>query len=484
MNNLTRLTVAEALKGLENKEFTSSDLVLAYAKNIKEKNENINAYVLETINTAEEQAKISDEKYAKGENSALEGLPIGIKDLFCTKGVRTTSCSNILYNFVPEYESFVTEKLQKEGVSSLGKLNMDEFAMGGSTTNSYFGNTVNPWNITGQYIAGGSSGGSAAAVAADMCIAALGSDTGGSVRQPASFCGVVGLKPTYGRCSRHGIIGYASSLDNAGVLAKTVEDAAIIMENMMGYDKRDSTSLNLPVPNLTELLGKDIKGMKIGIPVEYLNLKYSKDVSEFWKKTQDMLVSLGAEVVEVSIPSLVHSASIYAVIAFSEAASNLSKFDGIRYGLRVEDNSLDNLYIKSRSEGFGKNVKKRVIMGTYFLSADCYQKFFVKAQRIRHLLKEEFDKAFEQCDAILSPITQSSAGKIGKRISQEESTVDDMLAVPANLAGIPAISIPVGLTSDDMPVGMQLMTQSLEEAKLLQIANAIEKEVKFERKLS
>lgn len=414
MTDLTKLTITEALKGLKEKKFSAVELTKEYLNKMESCRE-LNAYVLETPEKALEQAKAADEKYKNGTNGALEGIPLGIKDLFCTRGIRTTACSHILDGFVPPYESTVTQKLLDAGAVFLGKLNMDEFAMGGSNETSFYGPAVNPWSKDKKLVAGGSSGGSAAAVAANICAAATGTDTGGSIRQPSAFCGVTGIKPTYGRCSRYGIIAFASSLDQAGPIAKDVRDCAVLLKNMAGHDVRDSTSAKAEVPDFEKFIGMDVRGMKIGIPAEYRPDGLNAEIAAVWDRGIGMLKARGADIVDISLPHTKYALATYYIIAPAEASSNLARYDGLRYGLRVPGEHLDNMYINSRTEGFGKEVKRRIMIGTYVLSAGYYDAYYLKAQKVRRLIRDDFVKAFEKCDVILTPTAPTPAFPIGDK---------------------------------------------------------------------
>lgn len=484
MTDLTKLTIAEALKGLKSKEFSAVELTSAYVEKMQS-HRDLNAYVLETPEKALEQAKISDEKYKNGINGALEGIPLGVKDLFCTKGIRTTACSHILDGFVPEYESTVTQKLLDAGASFLGKLNMDEFAMGGSNETSYYGPAVNPWSKDKALVAGGSSGGSAAAVAANICAAATGTDTGGSIRQPSAFCGVTGIKPTYGRCSRYGIMAFASSLDQAGPIAKDVRDCAILLKAMSGYDNKDSTSAKVDVPDFEKFLGQDVKGMKIGIPSEYRPDGLNAEIIAVWDKGIEMLKARGAEIVNISLPHTKYALATYYIIAPAEASSNLARYDGLRYGLRVPGEHLDNMYINSRSEGFGKEVKRRIMIGTYVLSAGYYDAYYLKAQKVRRLIRDDFMKAFEKCDVILTPTAPVPAFPIGDKSMLENPInmyLNDVFTVSVNLAGLPAMSLPAGLSAEGLPLGLQVIGKAFDEGAVFKTASALEEDIKFVRK--
>lgn len=487
MSELTKKTIAQTLDGLRKGEFSAVELTGEYIKEM-EKNRKLNAYVLETPEVALEQAKNSDAKYQAGTNGILEGIPMGIKDLFCTKGIRTTACSHILDGFVPEYESSVTAKLLDAGISILGKLNLDEFAMGGSNETSYYGPVVNPWkanNSDVDLVAGGSSGGSVAAVSANICAAATGTDTGGSIRQPAAFCGVTGIKPTYGRCSRYGIIAFASSLDQAGPVTKDVRDSAILLSAMSGYDAKDATSANIAVPDFESFLNQDIKGLKVGIPNEYRVEGMNEEMLQYWDKGIAMLKDRGAEIVNISLPHTKYALATYYIIAPAEASSNLARYDGLRYGLRVDGDGLDNMYINTRSEGFGKEVKRRIMIGTYVLSAGYYDAYYVKAQKVRRLIREDFIKAFEKVDVILTPTSPVTAFPIGDKSMKENPInmwLNDIFTVSLNLAGLPGISLPIGLAKNGLPLGLQVIGKAFDEGTILKVAHVIETDAKFKRK--
>mgnify|MGYP001119266466 CR=1 FL=1 len=481
MTELTKLTICEAREGLKNKDFTAVELTEAYIKKMDECRK-LNAFVCEAPEQALERARASQEKINKGEAGELEGIPLGIKDLFCTKGMATTACSNILKGFVPPYESTVTSKLLDAGANFLGKLNLDEFAMGGSNETSAFGPVVNPWSKDVPLVAGGSSGGSAAAVAADMCAGATGTDTGGSIRQPSAYCGVTGIKPTYGRCSRYGIIAFASSLDQAGPIAKDVRDCAIMLKTMSGYDKRDATSAQVDVPDFEKFLGQDIKGMKIGIPKEYRVDGLNSEVAAYWDKAAELLKARGAEIVEISLPHTQYALATYYIIAPAEASSNLARYDGLRFGNRVDGLHLDDMYINSRTAGFGKEVKRRIMIGTYVLSAGYYDAYYVKAQKVRRLIREDFLRAFDKCDLILTPTAPTPAFPIGDKSMQENPLtmwLNDIFTVSVSLAGLPAMSLPIGLSQSGLPLGMQLVGKAFDEASIFKAASALEKDVDF-----
>lgn len=484
MTDLTKLTITEALKGLKEKKFSAVELTKEYLNKMESSRE-LNAYVLETPEKALEQAKAADEKYKNGTNGALEGIPLGIKDLFCTRGIRTTACSHILDGFVPPYESTVTQKLLDAGAVFLGKLNMDEFAMGGSNETSFYGPAVNPWSKDKKLVAGGSSGGSAAAVAANICAAATGTDTGGSIRQPSAFCGVTGIKPTYGRCSRYGIIAFASSLDQAGPIAKDVRDCAVMLKNMAGHDVRDSTSAKAEVPDFEKFIGMDVRGMKIGIPAEYRPDGLNAEIAAVWDRGIEMLKARGADIVDISLPHTKYALATYYIIAPAEASSNLARYDGLRYGLRVPGEHLDNMYINSRTEGFGKEVKRRIMIGTYVLSAGYYDAYYLKAQKVRRLIRDDFVKAFEKCDIILTPTAPTPAFPIGDKSMLENPInmyLNDVFTVSVSLAGLPAMSLPAGLSAEGLPLGLQVIGKAFDEGSVFKTASALEEDIKFERK--
>ena len=484
MSELTKLTIAEALSGLETKKFSAKELTAAYIHKMDE-NRRFNAYVSETPEIALKASEAADKNYAAGTARTLEGIPLGIKDLFCTKGVRTTACSRIIDNFVPPYESTVTERLFAAGAICLGKLNMDEFAMGGSNENSCFGPVINPWSKDVPLVPGGSSGGSAAAVCAEMCAAATGTDTGGSIRQPAAFCGIVGVKPTYGRCSRYGIMAFASSLDQAGPMGKDVRDCALLLKVMAGHDVKDSTSAFKEVPDFEKVFGQDIKGLKIGIPAEYRPEGLNKEVAEAWDKATAMLKARGAEIVNISLPHTKYALPVYYIIAPAEASSNLARYDGIRYGNRVDGAHVDDVYVNTRTQGFGKEVKRRIMIGTYVLSAGYYDAYYVKAQKVRRLIQNDFNEAFKHCDVILTPTSPTTAFPIGDKAMMENPLnmyLNDVFTVSVNLAGLPAMSLPIGLASNGLPLGMQLISRAFDEETMFKAAFALEHDAGFKRK--
>ena len=478
MTDLTKLTIAEAREGLKNKDYTSSELTEAFLTNIEAANETLNAYVAVTADKAREMAKASDEKLAKGEGGALEGIPLGIKDLFATKGVHTQACSHILDGFKPVYESTVTSNLWADGAVMLGKLNMDEFAMGSSNETSYYGNVVNPWRKQGSNAAlvpGGSSGGSAASVAARLCMGATATDTGGSIRQPAALTGTVGIKPTYGRCSRWGIVAFASSLDQAGPIAHTVRDSAILLKSMASIDAKDTTSVDIEVPDYEAAIGKPVKGLKIGIPKEYRVDGMPAEIEELWQKGIQWLKDAGAEIVDISLPHTKYALPAYYIVAPAEASSNLARYDGVRYGLRVPGKDIVEMYENTRAEGFGAEVQRRILIGTYVLSAGYYDAYYLKAQKVRTLIKRDFDLAWENgVDAILTPTTPDAAFAPGEITDPVTMYLNDIFTVTVNMAGLPGISVPAGLNKDGLPLGLQLIGKPFDEATLFQVGSVIE----------
>ena len=479
MTDLTRLTLTEARDGLKAKSFSATELTQAHIASV-EKARALNAYVLETPEHALKQAAASDAKLAKGEAGPLEGLPLGIKDLFATEGVRTTACSKILGNFIPPYESTVSGQLWRDGAVMLGKLNNDEFAMGSSNETSAFGNVVNPWRRNGSetpLVPGGSSGGSAAAVAADLCLAATATDTGGSIRQPAAFTGTVGIKPTYGRCSRWGIVAFASSLDQAGPIGKTVRDCAVMLGSMAGHDPKDTTSVDMAVPDYEKAVGRSVKGMKIGIPREYRLDGLNAEIAALWQQGIDWLKAAGAEIVDISLPHTKYALPAYYIVAPAEASSNLARYDGVRYGLREQGKDIVEMYEKTRAAGFGTEVKRRIMIGTYVLSAGYYDAYYVRAQKVRTLIKRDFDEAYAAgIDAVLTPATPSAAFGIGEKGSADpvEMYLNDVFTVTVNMAGLPGIAVPAGLDSQGLPLGLQLIGRPFDEETLFALGEVIE----------
>jgi aspartyl-tRNA(Asn)/glutamyl-tRNA(Gln) amidotransferase subunit A len=476
MTSLTNLTIAQARAKLQAREISAVELTESYIAAI-EKAKILNAYVAETPEQARAMAKASDARLAKNEGGALEGIPLGIKDLFATKGVHTQACSHILDGFKPGYESTVTQNLWDAGAVMLGKLNMDEFAMGSSNETSYYGPVTNPWrrkNSNASLVPGGSSGGSATAVAAHICAAATATDTGGSIRQPAAFTGTVGIKPTYGRVSRWGIVAFASSLDQAGPITRDVRDAAIMLKAMASVDDKDTTSVDRPVPDYEKALGKSIKGLRIGIPKEYRPDGLSAEIGAMWDQGAKWLKEQGAEIVEISLPHTKYALPAYYIVAPAEASSNLARYDGVRYGLRVPGDDLIDTYEKTRAAGFGKEVQRRVMIGTYVLSAGYYDAYYLKAQQVRTLIKRDFDNAWDKVDVILTPATPSAAFAPGEITDPVQMYLNDIFTVTVNMAGLPGIAVPAGLSSEGLPLGLQLIGKPFDEETLFQTAHAIE----------
>ncbi|MAJ65661.1 MAG: Asp-tRNA(Asn)/Glu-tRNA(Gln) amidotransferase GatCAB subunit A [Alphaproteobacteria bacterium] len=482
---LTGLTLAEARDGLVAKDFSAVELAEAHVDAV-EQIRSLNAYLVETPDAALEGAKLSDERISKGEARPLEGLPLGIKDLFCTKGVQAAAGSKILEGFKPPYESTVTSQLWRDGALMLGKLNMDEFAMGSANITSAFGPVESPWKRPGEnrpLVPGGSSGGSAAAVSARAALAATGTDTGGSIRQPAAFTGIVGLKPTYGRCSRWGIIAFASSLDQAGPMTRTVRDAAIMMRSMAGYDPKDSTSVNTPVPNYEKALTGDIRGLKVGIPKQYRVDGMDAEIEAMWDQGVEWLKAAGAEAVEVDLPHTSYALPTYYIVAPAECSSNLARYDGVRYGLRVEGEDLNDMYARSRAAGFGDEVKRRILIGTYVLSAGYYDAYYIKAQKVRALIAEDFRKAFEQVDVLLTPTAPSAAFAVGENSDDPVAMyLNDVFTVPASLAGLPGMSLPATVNKDGLPLGLQLIGRPFDEETVIRVGGVMEEAAAFSAK--
>jgi aspartyl-tRNA(Asn)/glutamyl-tRNA(Gln) amidotransferase subunit A len=483
MSNLTHLTIAGALAGLSKKEFTAKELTEAHIK-ATDDSRHLNAYVTETPEIALKQAAESDKRRAAGDAGLLDGIPLAIKDLYCTKGVRTTASSKILENFVPTYESTVSANLFRDGAVMLGKTSLDEFAMGSSNTTSAYGNVINPWKRNNgnnaDLVPGGSSGGSSAIVAARAAMGSTGTDTGGSIRQPASFCGIAGIKPTYGRCSRWGIIAFASSLDQAGPFARTVEDCALMLRSMSGFDPKDSTSANKPVPDFAASLTGDIRGLRVGIPKEYAVDGLPEEISKLWEQGKDWLKSAGAEIVDISLPHSKYALPVYYIIAPAECSSNLARYDGVRYGLRADGKDLREVYENTRAQGFGAEVKRRIMIGTYVLSAGYYDAYYTKAQKVRRLIAEDFAKAYEKCDVILSPTAPSAAFAIGENEDDPiKMYLNDVFTIPASLAGLPGMSVPAGLSSDGLPLGLQIIGKAWDEETVLRVGGVIEAAANF-----
>src|SRR6195952_186606 len=478
MSDLTAMTLAEARDAIRAKKISSRELTGAFVSAI-EKARPLNAFITEAGEQALSAADASDKRIASGQMGALEGLPLAIKDLFCTKGVRTTAASKILGNFVPPYESTVTQNLWDAGAVMLGKTNLDEFAMGSSNETSAFGPVFNPWrasNSNAKLVPGGSSGGSSAAVAADLCLAATGTDTRGSTRQPAAITGRVGLKPTYGRCSRFGIVAFASSLDQAGPMTKTVRDAAIMLGSMASVDPKDSTSVDVPVPDYEKLLEGGIKGLRVGIPKEYRIDGVPADIGGLWTKGAEWLKAQGAEIVDVSLPHTNYALPTYYIVAPAEASSNLARYDGVRFGHRAKGaKDITDLYERSRAEGFGKEVQRRILIGTYVLSSGYYDAYYLRAQKLRSLIAQDFTEAYKMCDVLLTPATPGPAFGVGEKNADPLSMyLNDIFTGTVNLAGLPGIAVPAGLTANGLPLGLQLIGKAFDEATILRAARAIE----------
>ena len=482
MSELTSLTIAAARDKLAKKEFSALELAEAHLAAM-EKHKALNAFITTTADIARARAKAADARLKNGSAGALEGIPVGIKDLFCTEGVQTTAASHILEGFKPQYESTVSQKLRDAGAVMLGKTNLDEFAMGSSNMTSYFGAVKNPWKAKGktdELVPGGSSGGSAAAVSGYLAMAATGTDTGGSIRQPASFCGIVGVKPTYGRCSRWGVVAFASSLDQAGPMTRSVRDAAIMLGVMCGYDPKDSTSAPMAVPDFEAVLGQGIKGLRIGIPKEYRPDRLNAEVAALWDKGVQWLKDAGASIVEISLPHTKTALPTYYIVAPAEASSNLARYDGVRFGQRVEGKSLDDMYAKTRAAGFGTEVKRRILIGTYVLSAGYYDAYYLKAQKVRALIAKDFSDAFEKVDAILTPTAPTAAfGLNDKQDDPVAMYLNDVFTVPASLAGIPGASVPAGLSRDGLPLGLQVLTKRWDEETMFRVCQVLEDAAQF-----
>ncbi len=478
MSKLNDLTLAAARDGLRTRDFSAREITQAHIDAIETGNEALNAYILPTPDLALKTADIADKNLVDGEAGPLEGIPLGIKDLFCTKDVRTTACSHILDGFTPTYESTITQNLWDAGAVMLGKLNCDEFAMGSSNETSHYGSVISPWRRNGSnepLVPGGSSGGSASAVSARLCLGATATDTGGSIRQPAALTGTVGIKPTYGRCSRWGVVAFASSLDQAGPLTRTVHDAAIMLGVMASYDPKDSTSVDVPVPDYEAVLSGGVKGLKVGIPKEYRMEGMPEEIEKLWQQGIGWLKSEGAEIIDVSLPHTKYALPAYYIVAPAEASSNLARYDGVRYGLRVPGSDIIEQYENTRSEGFGSEVKRRVLIGTYVLSAGYFDAYYLKAQRVRTLIKRDFEQVFEKVDVLLTPATPGPAFALGEKSGDPiEMYLNDIFTVPANMSGLPGISVPAGLSQDGTPLGLQLISKAFDEEMLFRVGKVIE----------
>ena len=480
MSNITDLKLVELVDKIKKKELSSTEVTIAFIERSK-KSKKLNAYISENYENAIKKAKIFDQK--PDFKKKLPGIPIAVKDLFCTKNIRTTAGSKILENFVPTYESTVTQNILDEGGIVIGKLNCDEFAMGSSNETSYFGNVQNP--VSENLVPGGSSGGSSSALAAKLTPATIGTDTGGSIRQPASFTGTVGLKPTYGSCSRYGIVAFASSLDQAGPMTHDVKDCSLMLEIMSTYDTKDSTSVDFKRENYLTNLNENIKGKKIGIPKEYRVDGMPKEIDELWEKGIKIIKENGGEIIEISLPNTNYALPTYYIVAPAEASSNLARYDGVKYGFRSKGENLIDMYEKTRSEGFGDEVKRRIMIGTYVLSSGYYDAYYLKAQKVRRLIKNDFDEAYKKVDAILTPSTPSSAFKIGEKLNDPVSMyLNDIFTVPINLAGLPAISIPAGHDKKGYPLGLQVIGKAFDEQSILNIAFALEKNISFKNNIT
>ena len=481
MKELIKLSITSALEGLNSKKFTSTELVNAHIDQAT-KCKNLNAYITETFHHATKLAKQADQNYQEGTNRKLEGIPVAVKDLFCTNGIRTTAGSKMLHNFVPTYKSTISKNIADHGTIMIGKTNMDEYAMGSSGTTSYFGSTISPWkakNNSQDLVPGGSSAGSAAAVSSFSAMAALGSDTGGSIRQPAAFTGTVGIKPTYGRCSRWGMVAFSSSLDQAGIFTRTVNDAALMLEAMIGFDEKDSTSVNKSVPELVSASTKSVKGMRVGIPMDLMDMKgVNSEIIRMWQDSIEMMKAEGAEIVNISLPHAKYALPVYYVIAPAEASSNLSRYDGVRYGHRTEKDckSLDEMYTHTRTEGFGDEVKRRIMIGTYVLSSSKMDAYYLKAQKIRRLIANDFKTAYEKVDVILLPSAPTAAFGINENQSDPLTMyLNDIFTIPASLAGLPCGSVPASISSQGLPLGMQLIAPAFDEYNLIRSMAVIER---------
>ena len=480
MTNITSLTLSELVKNIKDKKLSSEETTKAYIER-GQKSQDLNTYITEDFSNALKKSKIFDQK--PNFDLKLPGVPMAVKDLFCTNGVKTTAGSKMLNNFIPTYESTVTQNIWNEGAILLGKLNCDEFAMGSSNETSFFGNVQSP--IDKDLVPGGSSGGSASALAANLTPITIGTDTGGSIRQPASFTGTVGLKPTYGSCSRYGIVAFASSLDQAGPMSKNVKDCALLQEVISTYDEKDSTSINFKRNEYSKELTNNIKGMKIGIPKEYRVDGMPKEIEDLWSKGIEYIKDCGAEIIEITLPHTNYALPTYYIVAPAEASSNLARYDGVKYGFRSKGENLIDMYERTRSEGFGSEVQRRIMIGTYVLSSGYYDAYYLKAQKVRKLIKNDFDDAYKKVDAILTPSTPSAAFKIGEKTNDPISMyLNDIFTVPVNLAGLPAISIPAGLDAKGYPLGLQIIGKAFDEQKILNIAYAMEEKIQFKNNIT
>ena len=480
MTNITSLTLSELVKNIKDKKLSSEETTKAYIER-GEKSQDLNTYITEDFSNALKKSKIFDQK--PNFDLKLPGVPLAVKDLFCTNGVKTTAGSKMLSNFIPTYESTVTQNIWNEGAILLGKLNCDEFAMGSSNETSFFGNVQSP--IDKDLVPGGSSGGSASALAANLTPITIGTDTGGSIRQPASFTGTVGLKPTYGSCSRYGIVAFASSLDQAGPMSKNVKDCALLQEVISTYDEKDSTSINFKRNEYSKELTNNIKGMKIGIPKEYRVDGMPEEIEDLWSKGIEYIKDCGAEIIEITLPHTNYALPTYYIVAPAEASSNLARYDGVKYGFRSKGENLIDMYERTRSEGFGSEVQRRIMIGTYVLSSGYYDAYYLKAQKVRKLIKNDFDDAYKKVDAILTPSTPSAAFKIGEKTNDPISMyLNDIFTVPVNLAGLPAISIPAGLDAKGYPLGLQIIGKAFDEQKILNIAYAMEEKIQFKNNIT
>ena len=480
MSNITNQTLSELINNIKSKKLSSTEITKAFVER-SEKSKKLNAYVTDNFSLAIEKAKNFDDK--PNFDLKLPGIPIAVKDLFCTNGIKTTAGSKILNNFIPTYESTVTQNIWDQGGILLGKLNCDEFAMGSSNETSFYGNVQNP--IGQNLVPGGSSGGSSCAVAANLTPVTIGTDTGGSIRQPASFTGTVGLKPTYGSCSRYGIVAFASSLDQAGPMSKNVKDAAILLEVISSFDKKDSTSINFKRNKYSKDLSNNIKGKKIGIPKEYRVNDMPEEIEDLWKKGIDFIKECGANVIDISLPHTTYALPTYYIVAPAEASSNLARYDGVKYGFRSPGENLIDMYEKTRSEGFGEEVNRRIMIGTYVLSSGYYDAYYLKAQKVRQLIKKDFDDAYKKVDAILTPSTPSSAFKIAEKTNDPVSMyLNDIFTVPVNLAGLPGISLPAGVDKNGYPLGLQIIGKPFDEQSILNIAYSMEEKINFKNKIT